>query len=72
VVERSSRRAVADRTPVSTTGTLSDDERSAFGDAGLFVVADQFTPSECDYALENIEKAAFELALGGGDDGPLS
>jgi hypothetical protein len=72
VVERSSRRAVADRTPVSTTGTLSDDERSAFGDDGVVVGAHQLTPAQCAEALQHKEQAAFELALGEEDDGPLS
>ena len=43
-----------------------------FPDSGYFVAPDVFTPAECDAALEHIEQAAFELALGEASDGPLS
>jgi phytanoyl-CoA hydroxylase len=51
---------------------LSDDDLACFGDVGYFVVDDLFTPAECDAALEHIEGAAFELALGEEEEGPLS
>jgi phytanoyl-CoA hydroxylase len=45
---------------------------SAFGDTGYVVVDDVFDDAECDAIVEHVERAAFELALGAHDDGPLS
>ena len=43
-----------------------------FREVGYFVARDLYAPAECDAALEHIEQAAFELALGDAQDGPLS
>src|SRR5215210_2615116 len=43
-----------------------------FREVGWFIAHDVFTAEECDAALQHIEQAAFELALGDQDDGPLS
>lgn len=45
---------------------------SAFGDDGFFVVPAVFSPEECDDLVAHVEQAAFELALGDADAGPLS
>ena len=44
----------------------------AFTTDGFFVAADVFTAAECDDITGHVEQAAFELALGETDDGPLS
>ena len=55
-----------------TTYATTDADLAAFRGDGFFIVPDLFTDAECDAALEHIEQAAFELALGEADDGPLS
>ena len=50
--------------------TVADVEQ--FRTEGFFVVEDLFSPEECDETLRHVESAAFELALGEADDGPLS
>jgi hypothetical protein len=47
-------------------------ELAAFRDDGWFVVPSLFSPDECDAIVDDVEQAAFELALGERDDGPLS
>ena len=54
------------------TRAVTEHEREQFRTAGWFVVDDLFTPDECDDIVEHVERAAFELALGDQDDGPLS
>jgi hypothetical protein len=44
----------------------------AFRSRGYFVAPGVFSASECDDIIEHVERAAFELALGEADDGPLS
>jgi phytanoyl-CoA hydroxylase len=44
----------------------------AFTTDGFFVAPDVFTAAECDDITAHVEQAAFELALGETDDGPLS
>lgn len=44
----------------------------AFRNEGFFVVPQVFTPEECDDIVKNVEAAAFELALGDAEEGPLS
>lgn len=44
----------------------------AFREDGYFTVPDLFSADECDHIVEHVERAAFELALGEADDGPLS
>ncbi len=47
-------------------------DRTAFQTDGYFTVDHLFTADECDVLTEEVERAAFELALGEADDGPLS
>lgn len=51
---------------------LTDTQLDAFRTDGFFVVPELFTPAECDHIIEHVERAAFELALGEEDEGPLS
>jgi ectoine hydroxylase-related dioxygenase (phytanoyl-CoA dioxygenase family) len=44
----------------------------AFREAGWYVVPSLFSEAECDDIVGHVEQAAFELALGAADDGPLS
>lgn len=44
----------------------------AFDDRGFFTVEGLFSDEECDQIVAEVERAAFELALGEADDGPLS
>jgi ectoine hydroxylase-related dioxygenase (phytanoyl-CoA dioxygenase family) len=44
----------------------------AFEADGYFTVDRLFSDAECDAITEEVERAAFELALGEADDGPLS
>lgn len=57
---------------MATTAAPTDADLAAFRERGYFVAPDLFTGDECDAALDHIERAAFELALGEVDDGPLS
>lgn len=52
--------------------SLSDADLRSFADEGYFVARDVFDPSECTAIAEHVEQAAFELALGQPDEGPLS
>jgi hypothetical protein len=45
---------------------------AAFESDGYFTVHDLFSADECDAITAHVEQAAFELALGEADDGPLS
>lgn len=45
---------------------------TALGAAGWFVAGDVFTADECDAVVDLVDHAAFDLALGAPDDGPLS
>lgn len=45
---------------------------TAFGETGWFVARGVFTAGECDAIVEHVDRAAFDLALGNADDGPLS
>ncbi len=44
----------------------------AFRTTGFFVVPQLFSSGECDDIVAHVEEAAFELALGEANDGPLS
>ena len=57
---------------MTTTFAPSEQDLTDFRDVGYFLARDVFSPAECDEALEHIEQAAFELALGDQADGPLS
>ena len=57
---------------MTTTSAPSERDLADFRELGYFLAPDVFTPDECDAALEHIEQAAFELALGDAADGPLS
>jgi hypothetical protein len=57
---------------VTTTFAPSEQDLADFREVGYFLAPDVFTAAECDAALEHIEQAAFELALGDPGDGPLS
>ncbi len=45
---------------------------TAFEADGYFTIDRLFSADECDAITEEVERAAFELALGEADDGPLS
>lgn len=45
---------------------------TAFGETGWFVARDVFSSDECDAIVDAVDRAAFDLALGSPDDGPLS
>jgi hypothetical protein len=45
---------------------------AAFEERGYFTVEGLFSASECDDVVAEVERAAFELALGEAEDGPLS
>lgn len=51
---------------------LTATELEAFAAAGYFLAPAVFSAAECDAILNDVEAAAFELALGEADDGPLS
>jgi hypothetical protein len=57
---------------VTATDVLGPAQLAAFRDDGFIVVADLFSPDECDEITRHVEDAAFELALGEPDDGQLS
>ena len=51
---------------------LAATDRDAFASDGFFIVDALFTDAECDTITAEVERAAFELALGEAADGPLS
>jgi phytanoyl-CoA hydroxylase len=51
---------------------IPDDAHDQFDRAGYFIVGEVFTPEECDEITAAIDNAAFELALGDPEQGPLS
>lgn len=51
---------------------LAPADRDAFATDGFFTVEGLFTDAECDDITAEVERAAFELALGEAADGPLS
>ena len=51
---------------------LAATDRDAFASDGFFIVDALFTEAECDTITAEVERAAFELALGEAADGPLS
>ena len=57
---------------MTTTSAPSEQDLADFREVGYFIAPEVFTAHECDAALEHIEQAAFELALGDVGDGPLS
>jgi ectoine hydroxylase-related dioxygenase (phytanoyl-CoA dioxygenase family) len=57
---------------MTTTFAPSEQDLADFREQGYFLAPHVFTSAECDRALEHIEQAAFELALGDASDGPLS
>jgi ectoine hydroxylase-related dioxygenase (phytanoyl-CoA dioxygenase family) len=57
---------------MTTTYAPSDQDLDDFREVGWFLAPDVFSAHECDAALEHIEQAAFELALGEAADGRLS
>jgi ectoine hydroxylase-related dioxygenase (phytanoyl-CoA dioxygenase family) len=57
---------------MTTTYAPSEQDLDDFREVGWFIAPDVFSAAECDAALEHIEQAAFELALGQAADGPLS
>ena len=57
---------------MTTTCAPSEQDLAEFREVGYFIAPDVFSDQECDVALEHIEQAAFELALGDPDAGPLS
>lgn len=51
---------------------LTENEVTSFEVVGYFTVPSLFSDAECDEITEEIERAAFELALGDTEEGPLS
>jgi phytanoyl-CoA hydroxylase len=51
---------------------LAAADRNAFATDGYFIVDGLFTDAECDDITAEVERAAFELALGEEEEGPLS
>lgn len=51
---------------------LAEADLEAFAEQGYVTVPSLFSGEECDAIVEEVERAAFELALGEADDGPLS
>jgi hypothetical protein len=51
---------------------LAATDRDAFATDGFFIVDALFTEADCDTITAEVERAAFELALGEAADGPLS
>lgn len=51
---------------------LTENETTSFEVDGYFTVPSLFSDAECDEITEEIERAAFELALGDAEAGPLS
>ena len=49
-----------------------DIDIDAFHQHGWFIAPDVFDAAECDEIVAHVDRAAFELALGETDDGPLS
>ncbi len=57
---------------MSRTIALTGADRAAFERDGFFTVDELFSAAECDEIVRHVEDAAFELALGEVDEGPLS
>ncbi|MET0903774.1 MAG: phytanoyl-CoA dioxygenase family protein [Acidimicrobiales bacterium] len=57
---------------MTVTYVPSGADLAQFRNVGYFIAAGVFSPEECDAAREHIEQAAFELALGDQEEGPLS
>lgn len=57
---------------MTQTTAPTDVDLAAFETDGYFTVEALFSADECDEILSHVEDAAFELALGEADDGPLS
>jgi phytanoyl-CoA hydroxylase len=55
-----------------STVAPTEADLAAFADRGYFTVDGLFSAGECDAVVAEVERAAFELALGEADDGPLS
>lgn len=55
-----------------TATVLAPTDLAAFETNGFFTVPDLFSADEVDAIVAHVEEAAFELALGERDDGPLS
>ncbi|MGH9231035.1 MAG: phytanoyl-CoA dioxygenase family protein [Acidimicrobiales bacterium] len=55
---------------IAYTPTRSD--LDAFATEGWFVAPAVFSPAECEAIVDEVERVAFELALGDEADGPLS
>jgi phytanoyl-CoA hydroxylase len=55
-----------------STVAPTEADLAAFADRGYFTVDGLFSAGECDAIVAEVERAAFELALGEADDGPLS
>jgi hypothetical protein len=51
---------------------LAEADLEAFVEQGYVTVPSLFSDEECDAIVDEVERAAFELALGEADDGPLS
>lgn len=51
---------------------LAKADLEAFSEQGFVTVPSLFSGEECDAIVEEVKRAAFELALGEADDGPLS
>ena len=52
--------------------TITGEDVEQFDRDGFFLVDELFTAEECDQILHQLERTAFELALGQTEDGPLS
>ena len=50
---------------------LTDAQRAQYDSDGFTIVADVFSPCECDEIIEHHERAAFELDLGRPEDGQM-
>lgn len=57
---------------MTSTSRPTDTDLASFREVGFFIAPELFTAAECDAVLVHIEQAAFEVALGEANDGPLS
>ena len=55
----------------SPAPALTDAQRAQYASDGFTIVADVFSPYECDEIIEHHERAAFELDLGRPEDGQM-
>lgn len=57
---------------MTTTAALAEGDLDQYRSEGFFVTGELFSAEECRRMTQRIEQAAFELALGDADEGPLS